>query len=117
MLPGRVGDTPIIGAGIYAENSLGAVSCTGMGESIIRLSLAEEICMNMKTASPYRAASASLRRILDIGGQAGIISINRNGRFAMVHTTEHMISGYADNSGVSVKEGFRRILPAARRKR
>ncbi len=78
MLPGRVGDTPVIGSGIYAENSLGAVSCTGAGEYIIRLSLAKEICMNLKTLTPHKASALSLKRLSKIGGEAGIILIKDN---------------------------------------
>ncbi|MBH0202228.1 MAG: hypothetical protein HP496_08035, partial [Nitrospira sp.] len=44
MLPGRVGDTPIIGCGVYADNESGAVSMTGLGEGIIRIAVAKEIC-------------------------------------------------------------------------
>ncbi|MEW6416832.1 MAG: isoaspartyl peptidase/L-asparaginase family protein [Nitrospirota bacterium] len=106
MLPGRVGDTPVIGSGIYAENSLGAVSCTGVGEYIIRLSLAKEICMNLKTMTPYKASVLSLKRLSKIGGEAGIILINNKGRFTIMHTTEYMPSGYADNRGFVIKEGF-----------
>ncbi len=110
MLPGRVGDTPIIGAGIYAENSLGAVSCTGMGEYIIRIALAKEMCMNMKEMSPDKAASFSLKRLLKLGGAAGTLLINKNGRFTIMHTTDHMASGYADKRGIVVKEGFKKIV-------
>ncbi len=109
MLPGRVGDTPIIGAGIYAENSLGAVSCTGVGEYIIRLSLAKEICMNLRDKPPYKAASQPLKRLVKLGGQAGIILINRKGFFTILHTTEYMVSGYANNKGIVVEEAFKKI--------
>jgi len=109
MLPGRVGDTPIIGAGIYAENSLGAVSCTGMGEYIIRLSLSKEVCMNMKDMAPSKAASSSLKRLLTIGGGAGLILINKKGRFKIVHTTDYMASGYALKKSIVVKDGFAKI--------
>jgi beta-aspartyl-peptidase (threonine type) len=106
MLPGRVGDTPIIGAGTYAENSLGAVSCTGKGEYIIRLSLAKEICMNMKTMPPSKAAMISLKRILRIHGAAGAVVINSKEKFAIMHTTNYMASGYAIKNRTVVKEGF-----------
>lgn len=109
MLPGRVGDTPIIGSGIYAENSLGAVSCTGTGEDIIRLSLAKEICMNLKSMPPHRASVLSLKRLSKIGGRAGIILINNKGQFTIMHTTEYMASGYANKRGITVKEGFKKI--------
>ncbi len=109
MLPGRVGDTPVIGAGVYAENSLGAVSCTGTGEEIIRLSLAKEICMNLKGCSPSVAARSSLKRLMGIEGSAGVIVINRRGQFSIVHTTEFMAAGYCDGRGMIAKEGFRRV--------
>ncbi|MEW6002553.1 MAG: isoaspartyl peptidase/L-asparaginase family protein [Nitrospirota bacterium] len=109
MLPGRVGDTPIIGAGIYAENSRGAVSCTGRGEEIIRLSLAKEICMNLDKMTPYEAAGLSLRRILMIKGKAGVILINKEGQFAILHTTGYMPAGYINREEIVVKEGFKKI--------
>jgi len=109
MLPGRVGDTPIIGAGIYAENPLGAVSCTGIGESIIRLSLAKEITMNLKNMSSVRAAQLSLKRLQRIGGEGGVIVLNKKGVFTIMHTTEYMAAGYADNWRIFVKESFSRV--------
>lgn len=109
MFPGRVGDVPIIGAGVYAENSLGAVSCTGIGEYIIRLALAKEICINMQQNTPTRAASFSLKRILRIGGQAGVLILNRDGRYVIAHTTAHMAAGCADKRGIVVKDAFRKV--------
>ncbi len=109
MLPGRVGDSPIIGAGLYAENSIGAVSCTGLGEYIIRLSLAKEICMNLKTMPLSRAIKLSLKRIKIMGGEAGVIVINNKGNFKIMHTTEHMVSGYVDKRGIIVKTRFEKI--------
>jgi beta-aspartyl-peptidase (threonine type) len=109
MLPGRVGDSSIIGAGIYAENSMGAIACTGKGEYIIRLSLAKEICMNLKTISPLFAARVSLKRLLKIGGNAGVIVMNKKGQFTILHTTRCMPSGYVNERGVVVKEGFKEI--------
>jgi beta-aspartyl-peptidase (threonine type) len=106
MLPGRVGDTPVIGAGVYADNSLGAVSCTGMGEAILRIVLAKEICMQLSTMSPARSARLSLDRILDIGGKAGVILINSIGRFSISHNTKYMASGYIDGKRLLVKESF-----------
>jgi beta-aspartyl-peptidase (threonine type) len=106
MLPGRVGDTPIIGAGTYAENSLGAVACTGTGEYIVRLSLAKEICMNLREMSPRAACLISLKRLAALGGWAGIICMNDKGKFVIMHTTRYMPSGYAARSRIMVKEGF-----------
>jgi beta-aspartyl-peptidase (threonine type) len=106
MLPGRVGDTPIIGAGTYAENSLGAVACTGTGEYIVRLAMAKEICMNLHEMSPRKASVISLKRLVRLGGQAGIICLNRKGKFVIMHTTRYMPSGYAVRGRIMVKEGF-----------
>jgi beta-aspartyl-peptidase (threonine type) len=111
MLPGRVGDTPIIGAGIYADNSQAAIACTGTGEYIIRLSLAKEVCMNLGKMSPQRAALHSLRRLKRLGGEAGIILLNRKGKFVIMHTTAYMPSGYASGKGIVVMEAFKGICP------
>ncbi len=108
MLPGRVGDTPIIGAGVYAENSRGAVSCTGTGEYIVRLSLAKEICMNLGGMTPLAASRLSLKRLVSTGGAGGVIVLNRQGRYSILHTTRFMAAGYADKKGIFVKEGFDR---------
>ena len=109
MLPGRVGDTPIIGSGIYADNAIGAIACTGTGEVIIRLVLAKEICMNMKSFSTRKAALISLKRIVGLGGHAGVIVLNRQGGYAIMHTTEYMASGLATKKGIVVQQAFKRI--------
>ncbi len=109
MLPGRIGDSPIIGAGTYAENATGAVSCTGAGEYILRRSLAKEVCMLMEDMTPARAGSTSLTSLIRIGGQAGLIVLNAQGRFAIMHSTNYMASGYGKGRRILVQEGFARI--------
>jgi beta-aspartyl-peptidase (threonine type) len=109
MLPGRVGDSPIIGAGTYAENEAGAVSCTGAGEYILRRALAKETCMLMENMTPARAASTALKSILRLGGQAGLIALDRQGRHALLHTTDYMASGYAKRKLIQVQERFRKV--------
>ena len=106
MLPGRVGDTPIIGAGVYAENPVGAVACTGKGESILRLALAKEICMNLKEMTPLRAARYSLKRLLNLEGRAGVIVINEKGQFAILHSTPYLAAGHVSKKGTVIKERF-----------
>ena len=106
MLPGRVGDTPIIGAGVYAENSQGAVSCTGIGEYIVRLSLAKEICMNLGIMPPLAASRRSLKRLVRTGGAAGVIVLDKRGHFSILHSTRFMAAGYAHKKGITVKDGF-----------
>ena len=106
MLPGRVGDTPVIGAGVYAEDSRGAVSCTGIGEYIVRLALAKEICMNLGSMPALAASRLSLKRLVRTGGAAGVIVLDKRGRFSIVHSTRFMAAGYADKKGITVKEEF-----------
>ncbi len=109
MLPGRIGDSPIIGAGTYAENKTGAVSCTGAGEYIIRRAMAKEVCMLMEDRSPSSAAKKGLQGVLRIGGQAGLIAVNSQGRFSIMHTTQYMASGYAKGKRIQVQDGFQRM--------
>lgn len=109
MLPGRVGDSPIIGAGTYAENATGAVSCTGSGEYIMRRALAKETCMLLKGRTPASATSKALKALLKIGGQAGLITLNCKGLFTIMHSTNYMASGYAKGNRIQVKERFRRV--------
>jgi beta-aspartyl-peptidase (threonine type) len=109
MLPGRVGDTPIIGAGVYAENPIGAVACTGKGECILRLCLAKEICVNMKEMTPQKAGRFSLARLLAIEGRAGVIAINGKGQFSLLHSTPYLAAGCVSGKGLVIKERFKRL--------
>ena len=109
MLPGRVGDTPLIGSGIYAENRFGAVSCTGQGEDILRLCLAKEVCMRMEEMDAQRAALSALRRLKGIGGQAGLLALDRKGKAAICHTTDFMPAGVADRKGLRLKDFWKRV--------
>lgn len=98
MLPGRVGDTPLIGCGVYADNKSGAVSVTGFGESIIRIAVAKEITDRLaEGASPATATRAVLKKLVArTRGAAGALVLSPNGRFAIKHSTPHMIAGYWD---------------------
>jgi beta-aspartyl-peptidase (threonine type) len=104
MLPGRVGDSPIIGAGTYAENGTAAVSCTGAGEYILRRALAKETCMLMEGRTPVSAARLALRALLRVNGQAGLIALNAQGRLAIMHTTDYLANGYAKGKRILVRE-------------
>ena len=84
-LAGRVGDSPIIGAGTYADNASCAVSGTGWGEAFIRVALAHEVSARMKHRgeSLDQAARAALRQVARIGGDGGLIAVDRQGGVAM----------------------------------
>jgi len=110
MLPGRVGDTPLIGCGVYADDQAGAVSMTGLGESIICLAVAKEIADRLEAgASPSTASRQVLRKLVTrVKGTAGALVLAPNGRFAIRHTTPHMSAGYWTGSGSPVvKDHFR----------
>ena len=105
MLPGRVGDTPLIGCGVYADNEAGAVSMTGIGESIIRLAAAKEIVDRLArgdrpAAAARRALDKLVKRIRtaeEIG--VGALVLARDGRFAIRHSSVRMAAGYWTGRG------------------
>ncbi len=104
MLPGRVGDTPLIGCGVYADDRSGAVSITGLGESIIRLAVAKEIVDRLDAgASPTTAVRQVLRKLAArVKGTAGALVLTPDGRWAIRHTTPRMTAGYWDGTGKPV---------------
>jgi beta-aspartyl-peptidase (threonine type) len=110
MLPGRVGDTPIIGCGVYADNETGAVSMTGWGESVIRLAVAKGICDRLACGhTPAAAARAVLNKlVMRVKGAAGCLVLTPKGRFAIKHTTPHMVAGWwGDERAPTVGDRFR----------
>ncbi len=107
MLPGRVGDSPLIGCGVYADNQSGAVSMTGMGEGIIRLVIAKSICDRLAMGkSPAVAAGQVLRMLVSrIRGSAGALVLSPDGRFAIRHVTSHMAAGWWNGTGLPTVQG------------
>jgi beta-aspartyl-peptidase (threonine type) len=99
-LPGRVGDTPICGAGTYANNENCAVSCTGKGEQYVRHSIAARVAMlmNERGLNVDESVSHCLNEILE-PGDGGIIAVDRQGRISMRATTGTMPRGVADSTG------------------
>ena len=99
---GRVGDSPIIGAGTYAANDCCAVSATGHGEYFIRAAVAHEIASLMRYRGMSVAAAANevvMRQLVDLGGDGGVIAIGRDGSIAMPFNSEGMLRGSMDSSG------------------
>ncbi len=90
-LPGRVGDSPLIGCGTYA-NDCGGVSCTGQGEAIIRIVLAKTALDLLKEgAEPQAAAHQAITLLAQkTGGAAGLIIIDRQGKVGHARNTERM---------------------------
>lgn len=102
--PGRVGDSPIIGAGTYADNESCAISATGQGEYFIRLVFAYDVAAQIRyrDVSLEEAATAAMRRLKLLGGKGGFIGIDRRGKAVMPFNTEGMFRGLVDSSGVKV---------------
>ncbi len=99
---GRVGDSPIIGAGTYAKNGVCAVSATGHGEYFIRAVAAYHICaaVEYRGLSLDEAAREMLHGILRrLGGRGGIIGIDSGGQIVMDFSTEGMFRGARDSRG------------------
>jgi len=110
--PGRVGDSPIVGAGTYADDRAGAVSATGQGESILRVTLAKGAVDRMAAgSSPGRAGRAAIGTLRRVDGKAGLILVDRRGRAAASYNTPRMARGLATEGGgllVGVDKGLRR---------
>ena len=95
-VPGRVGDSAIIGAGTYADNASGAVSSTGWGEGILRVSLAKSVTDRLALRkSPGIAGRSALSTLRRVGGKAGVIVVDRHGRAAAAYNTPRMARGVA----------------------
>lgn len=94
---GRVGDSPIIGAGTFAENGVGAVSATGAGEYFIRFIAASDVCARIKYQgkSVEAAAREVIAHLRAAGGEGGLIAIDGRGMVAMPYSSPAMLRGQA----------------------
>ena len=98
---GRVGDSPLIGAGTYADNRAAAISATGSGEYFIRAVAAHEVAARVRLAGEtlQQAIDGVLADIEDLGGKGGLIAVGPNGEAAWGFTTPAMYRGMADEEG------------------
>jgi beta-aspartyl-peptidase (threonine type) len=98
---GRIGDSPIIGAGTYANNKTCAVSCTGHGEYFIRLGFARDVSalMEYKNLSVEEACKEEIKKLTKLGGTGGVIALDANGNIAMNFNTSGMYQGYIKSDG------------------
>lgn len=107
-LPGRVGDTPLIGAGVWADERV-AISCTGQGEAFIRACAAHDVAARLRygAQTPTQAAEAVLARVTALGGDGGLIVITANGDVLTPFNTPGMKRAFAA-AGVSARVGVGR---------
>ncbi|HEY0413112.1 MAG TPA: isoaspartyl peptidase/L-asparaginase [Allosphingosinicella sp.] len=97
---GRIGDSPLIGAGTYADDRSAAVSATGAGEYFIRTAVAHEICARIRLSgeSARDAAEAVMGEVGALGGSGGVIVVTPRGEAAWAFNTPGMYRGMADAS-------------------
>jgi beta-aspartyl-peptidase (threonine type) len=101
-MPGRVGDSPIIGAGAYADSRIGGVSSTGWGESIMKVMLAKTVIDNItKGMSLQRASDAAIEVLRQrVDGRGGVICIDTKGLACYAYNTPYMVRAIANQSGI-----------------
>jgi len=101
---GRVGDSPMIGAGTYANNQTCAISCTGSGEFFIRAVVAYDVSclMEYKGLSIKEACKEVVQnRLMKIGGDGGLIALDKNGNIVLEYNTEGMYRAQKNSSGLN----------------
>jgi len=94
--PGRVGDSPLIGCGIYADNGLGGAACTGQGEGIIRVVLAHSAVQLLKDGKPVQEAAGLAAQLLQekVDRRGGLIMVDHQGDVGYAFNTPHMAYAY-----------------------
>jgi L-asparaginase / beta-aspartyl-peptidase len=106
---GRVGDSPIIGAGTFANNNTCGVSATGWGEYFIRLGVARDISsmMEYRALPIQQAADLAMKKVQALGGDGGVIAMDKYGNMAISFNTEGMYRAYINGEGKSVVEIYK----------
>lgn len=92
---GRVGDSPLPGCGLYADDAVGAVSLSGDGESLIRTTLAARLIHSLEAVPPGPAIDLALARLAQVGGEAGLIVIDAEGRIGWGHNSPQFAVAHA----------------------
>src|SRR5215475_15308305 len=102
-LPGRVGDSPLIGCGCYADSTAGGISCTGYGEAIMKIVMpktAMDLLAHGGADTAKRAAEAAVRLLGERGrGTGGLILLDREGTPAFAFNTQRMAYGFVGSTG------------------
>lgn len=108
--PGRIGDSPILGAGCYADDRSVAVSCTGTGEAFIRAAAAHEVGALMRIGGMSLAEAASrvvFEELPPVGGDGGLIAVDALGNVWLGFNTEGMYRGWVEAGGAPVVGVYR----------
>ncbi len=109
--PGRVGDTPLIGCGLYADNMVGAAACTGWGEQIMKTVLAktvvDQIALLGDAGVAAEVAISYFKR--RVGGLGGVICISPTGQIGLAHSTPCMAHAYRTAAMPAVTAAIRQV--------
>jgi L-asparaginase/beta-aspartyl-peptidase (threonine type) len=107
-MPGRVGDTPIIGAGCWADERA-AISCTGLGEYFMRVNAAADVSARIAYAKQplKKAAAAVIEDVRRLGGYGGLIAVDAKGEVATPFASEGMKRGWATSRGMREVKTFK----------
>jgi len=108
-LPGRVGDSPLLGAGAYADNTSGAASATGWGEFIMRVLLSKTAC-DLLLSLPAEEAARRAVHVLEtrVRGLGGVILIDKHGHYGLAHNTPRMAYAFAETDA-HITAGIKRL--------
>jgi beta-aspartyl-peptidase (threonine type) len=114
--PGRIGDSPIVGAGLYADNRYGAAACTGTGEMAIRAATAHSLVFYLKMGVPLvEAGQRAMRDLNDLGGRylsgMNFIALDRDGHHVGFSSREDATYLYFTETMASPEEVTRRCVP------
>jgi beta-aspartyl-peptidase (threonine type) len=121
-MPGRVGDSPIIGAGTYANNESCAVSATGTGEFFMRNIVAADICERVRylhVSLEQAANDVVMKELVAQGGDGGVIALDRQGNVTTTFNTAGMMTGTVQADGRITMKGWSKdaepvIVPAVK---
>ncbi len=108
QIPGRISDSAVIGAGTYAMNGFGAVSCTGIGEAFIRTVAAFDVIARVRSGAPIGTAADEVvsGSLAAVGGMGGLIAVGQDGTFATPFNTDLMFRCWNDDQGAIVTRVF-----------
>jgi L-asparaginase / beta-aspartyl-peptidase len=100
-MSGRVGDSPLVGCGTYADNSSAGVSATGYGEALMKICVARRVCQSIEAGKSARSAANEAIAYLEkrVGGHGGVILIDRKGEISYAHNTPRMAVAFTDKKG------------------
>ena len=109
-LPGRIGDSAILGAGLYADNRTGAATATGIGEQAMRLVISKSACDLMKRENAPSAAAKVIRHSTKrLGVGMGMLTLDRSGRYGVAHNTRNLCWAAKTGDRSSAKMSGKRV--------